>query len=66
MNTSTIEIIITILLFIILNDPLLKFLEHNFGVGFWMSEIVIALFLILIIVLLNLLVFKVILKNRHK
>ncbi|WP_010624125.1 hypothetical protein [Companilactobacillus versmoldensis] len=63
MNKSTMYIIITIILFLALNDPILKFLAHGFNLSFWINEIIIAIIVIALVLLISWLVNKFILKK---
>lgn len=63
MNKSTIYIIITILLFLVINNPVLKFLVNTFNLNFWINELIIAVVVILVVFLISRLLNKTIFKK---
>ncbi len=66
MNKSTIYIIITIILFLAINDPLLKIFVNSFNANFWFSEIIIAIIVVLIVFLISRILNKTLFKNSRK
>jgi membrane protein YdbS with pleckstrin-like domain len=64
MNKSTIYIIITIILFLAINDPILKFFSNTFNLNFWVSEIVIAVVVIALVYLISRIIKKTIFKKN--
>ena len=58
MNTFTLDIIVAMILIVLVNNPILKFLQSTFGMNFILSEILIALLIIIVIYLLNRFVIK--------
>lgn len=63
MNKSTIYIIITILLFLVINNPVLKFLVNTFNLNFWINELIIAVVVILVVFLISKLLNKTLFKK---
>ncbi len=63
MNKSTLYIIITIILFLVINNPLLQLFSAAFHANFWFSEIVIIIIVILLMILINWILNKLSLKN---
>lgn len=64
MNKSTIYISITVILFIVINDPVLKFLVHTFNFNFWVNEIIIVILVVLLMFLISKILNKTVFKNR--
>ena len=66
MNKSTIYIIITILLFLVINDPLLKLFSNSFNSNFWFSEVIIAIIVVLLVLAIRWILNKTIFRNKVK
>jgi hypothetical protein len=62
MNIYTLDIIIVILLIVVLNDPLLKFLQGVLGSNFIVSEIIIGIVIIILMIVIHKFVLKRIFK----
>ncbi|AKP66162.1 hypothetical protein [Companilactobacillus ginsenosidimutans] len=65
MNKSTIYIIITIILFLAINDPVLKFFAHSLNLNFWVSEIIIAIIVIALVFIISRVLNKTIFKKKE-
>lgn len=64
MNRTTLYIIITIILFLILNDPILKVFANAFNLNFWVSEIIIAVIVVIIMIIIVKILNRTIFKNK--
>ncbi|WP_334342324.1 hypothetical protein [Companilactobacillus sp. HBUAS56275] len=62
MNIYTLDIIIVILLIVVLNDPLLKFLQGVLGSNFIVNEIIIGIVIIILMIVIHKFVLKRIFK----
>lgn len=62
MNIYTLDIIIVILLIVVLNDPLLKFLQGMLGSNFIVNEIIIGIVIIILMIVIHKFVLKRIFK----
>lgn len=65
MNKSTIYIIITIILFLAINDPVLKFFVNTLNINFWFSEIIMAIAVIVVVFLFSRILNKTIFNHKN-
>lgn len=64
MNKSTVYISITVILFLVINDPILKLLVNIFDFNFWINELIIAVLVVILMFLISKLLNKTLFRNK--
>lgn len=63
MNKSTVYISITVILFLVINDPVLKLLVHTFNLNFWINEAIIVILVVILMYLISKILNKTVFKK---